>query len=153
MEDEKSIRRKAIFFGTVLAILVAVGIAGYVFYISPPIREKYVGEWMEIEASRLPQYGSPELCSKCHFEQYSLWIESEHHSSIQCENCHGIGMKHIENPYDGNYMPRIDTSRDFCGICHESIPPRDESSAIKTVNLSTHNPEYSCILCHLPHRT
>lgn len=153
MNEEKKIKRNAMIAGVILAFIIAVIIVGYVFYLSPPVEQKYREKWLKQEAGKIPAFASPEMCAECHQEEYSYWNESIHHSSVQCEDCHGASMRHVEMPENIKYLPTVDTSREFCGTCHESIPPRDESPSIKTVDLSTHNPDYPCISCHLPHRT
>jgi hypothetical protein len=76
---------------------------------------------------------------------------------IQCEECHGAGSQHAENPI--TVRVRIDRDSESCGACHSR-------GAVEEVNASDgfiqHHEQYEelfqskhitldCVVCHDPH--
>ncbi|HEB65151.1 MAG TPA: hypothetical protein ENJ02_06390 [Chloroflexi bacterium] len=76
---------------------------------------------------------------------------------IQCEECHGPGSLHAENPY--GVRVRVETSSELCGECHLRGDPADINAK---GGFEQHHEQYedllnskhfaiSCITCHDPH--
>jgi hypothetical protein len=105
-------------------------------------------------------------CGSCHTTGYApdgnqdglsgltgVWMED----GVGCENCHGPGSNHVNNPYIVSM--RVDRSSEFCGECHSRI----QVTAIEAHDgFIDHNQQYSelfaskkrvmdCIDCHNPH--
>jgi len=94
-------------------------------------------EW----ASQQTKYLGSDLCSNCHEETYATW-ETEEHSSVACEACHGPGQ--VEH---GMIKPEI--SRDYCGLCHERLVARP--SDFPQIDMKAHGGGALCTDCHAPH--
>ncbi len=110
----------------------------YGFY--PRNAEENTEEW-----SNLPvQYADPSVCGSCHPDKHSVWEESKH-GTVSCENCHGPGEAHVDK---GTSLV-MDTSREFCGLCHDKLLARP--SGFPQVQLSEHGGQSACITCHNPH--
>lgn len=93
------------------------------------------------EYKKEPVYLGSEYCMDCHYDIYSKWLNSKHHTTnadVDCEVCHGPGR--TEN---------VDDSREFCGSCHAKIPFRP--NAIGQVDIETHYAGPKCVRCHDPH--
>ena len=109
----------------------------------------------------------PYDCGSCHTTGYSpngnqddlpglvgTWAEP----GVMCEECHGPGGLHVQNPQGVQMM--VDRDAELCGQCHS----REE---IETVNASggfiRHHEQYEelfqgkhitldCVICHDPHQ-
>jgi len=138
--------KKPIINSLALAIIVIGGLMVYVFIISPPIKAEFISSWLQIEASRKPEYAGNEICAQCHEDIYAQ-LMSQKHSSVPCEDCHGPLYDHTLDPE--KRRPIIDDSRESCVLCHKKIPPR---KAVGTIDPETHAPEFKCITCHEPHK-
>jgi hypothetical protein len=83
------------------------------------------------------------------------WAED----GIGCEECHGPGSDHIQQPSKQNI--KIDSSSESCGKCHQrgGINPRPPASGgfirhheqINELLAGAHS-DLSCIECHDPHK-
>lgn len=111
-------------------------------------RASNVDEWKALE----PKYRDTgtqqmrEFCLDCH-DYISLRTE-DMHGIISCENCHGPGLDHPENPD----RLSIDRSRELCLRCHTDLPyTTSERKRIPGHNPDEHNPGMSCVDCHDPH--
>ena len=97
--------------------------------------------------AHIAKYMGEAVCVDCHEDIMEL-KQSDVHADISCENCHGPGWKHIEDPNpDQMTLPQ---GREFCGRCHEANPARP-SDIIVQINLNEHNPDDNCTECHNPH--
>jgi hypothetical protein len=106
-------------------------------------RKSNEAEWKAVSV----KYNTTANCKKCHEDKY-LDIKDSPHGGIMCENCHGPGGKHPEDPKTLN----IDRSRELCSRCHARLPyPGSGRGKIKGINPATHHPEVECVLCHYPH--
>ncbi|MBU2534906.1 MAG: hypothetical protein ABIK32_05835 [Chloroflexota bacterium] len=110
----------------------------YGFY--PKSSDENTEEW----ASLPVKYVDNVSCSSCHQENFSSLKEAEH-SGVSCETCHGPGKDHI----DTGIGMEIDNSREFCGLCHDSVVARP--SEFPQVNLDEHGGQSNCVTCHNPH--
>ncbi|MCP4420436.1 MAG: hypothetical protein GY805_27840 [Chloroflexi bacterium] len=108
----------------------------------------------------------PYNCGSCHTTAYNpeghqddlegligTWTEP----GVQCEECHGAGSLHVENPM----TVRVDVDRDAeqCGGCHfRGVPEAVDASG----GLIKHHEQYEelfqskhitvdCVVCHDPH--
>ncbi len=90
------------------------------------------------------QYAEPLLCNECHQDKHGVWQKSRH-STVSCESCHGPGNAHIE----GKASLVMDTSREFCGLCHDRLLSRPRG--FPQVDLEEHGGQSACVTCHNPH--
>ncbi len=118
------------------SVVVPASFGDYGWY-----RGDSVGDFASIE----PVYSTSDKCEGCHSE-YTDWAAGEH-KTVSCETCKGPGSEHILNPA-ANEMD-VDTSRDFCALCHNQNPSRPVEFSQK--NVSVHNRGQLCIECHNPH--
>ena len=107
-------------------------------------------------------------CASCHTTGYipegnqdgvaglvGTWVED----GVGCENCHGPGGNHVNNPY---LVPmQVVRDSELCGACHS----RTEVTTIEAHDgFIDHNQQYSelfsskkrvmdCVDCHNPHET
>ncbi len=109
----------------------------------------------------------PYKCGPCHMTAYSpegnqdgrpgmvgTWAED----GIGCEECHGPGSDHVQNPK--NKM-KIDRTAESCGKCHQrnGIDPKPQMSGgfirhheqINELLAGSHK-DLSCTECHEPHK-
>jgi hypothetical protein len=117
-------------------------------------------------------YAGSAKCTKCH-EEMATDKSVGFHAQLQCEVCHGPGLKHAlyaEKFKDGElpdslklYKP---AERKDCAICHQMNAARVKivfdtinNSVIKLIDPVTHNPydkrtfaKLTCIECHNPHQ-
>jgi hypothetical protein len=107
-------------------------------------------------------------CASCHTTGYiaegnhdglpglvGTWVED----GVGCENCHGPGSNHVNNPYIVSMS--IVRESEACGACHS----RTEVTAIEAHDgFIDHNQQYSelfsskkrvmeCVDCHNPHQS
>jgi hypothetical protein len=137
------------------------------------------GELGHYRANSIPENAMKELhyagaakCTKCH-DDIHLDKSLGFHAKLQCEVCHGPGLKHALYAgkfKDGSlpdslilYKPG---ERKDCAICHQLNAARIKivfdtvnNSMIHQVNTLTHNPVnkktneiVKCIDCHNPHQ-
>ena len=119
------------------------GIHGDEGYMYGWYRAGNVDEWKEMPS----HYRAGSDCTACHFDKDEMAATSVH-GTIQCENCHGAGFDHPQDP------PRlaIDRSRDQCLRCHALLPyPGSDRGALVGIENEIHNPGMACVDCHNPH--
>jgi hypothetical protein len=110
----------------------------------------------------------PYKCGPCHMTNYSPkgnqdgrkgMIGTWSADGISCEECHGAGSDHIQDPKADNIV--IKGKASDCGKCHQrggqDIPPLASGGFIKhheQINelLSSPHGEMDCIECHNPHK-
>ncbi|MBW6492185.1 MAG: hypothetical protein K0B15_13440 [Lentimicrobium sp.] len=117
-------------------------------------------------------YAGIDNCSKCH-EDIHMDKAIGFHANLNCEVCHGPGMKHVL--YAGNFTDRQlpdslllykPVGRSDCAVCHQVNAARIkilfdtiDNSMIRQIDAMTHNPvnkrtneKLNCIDCHNPHQ-
>lgn len=100
-------------------------------------------EWKEYPA----KYKDSQYCNECHDDKVAA-LESAHHATIPCENCHGAAMNHPDEPE----RLAIDRSRAQCIRCHAALTmPGSGRSDIPGIDPNTHNEGEQCADCHDPH--
>ncbi|PIY02817.1 MAG: hypothetical protein COZ21_12195 [Bacteroidetes bacterium CG_4_10_14_3_um_filter_31_20] len=99
-------------------------------------------------ADKEPKYVDTESCTMCHDSIANLKNDGEH-KSINCQTCHGVGYKHVNEP-ETNKMD-IPKGRDFCARCHALNAARPKN-IIKQVDIIEHNKGEECLSCHNPHK-
>ena len=63
------------------------------------------------------KYKGSDYCNECH-EDKTEEVESAHHATIPCENCHGAGKEHAKS---GGQKPLANkgwSKEKMCGQCH-----------------------------------
>ncbi len=132
----------------VLAIIVVGFVAAFIAVRSVSGFERFgfyrqrndIQEWVDQPL----HYAESSQCENCHEFEYAVWERSKH-STVNCENCHGPAQAHIE----GGASLAMDTSREFCGLCHEKLLARD--SNFPQVDLEEHGGQAKCVDCHDRH--
>ena len=95
------------------------------------------------------KYVGQEVCVECH-EDNGEALASSPHAIIQCENCHGPGVKHIEA--ESAETITINRSRALCLRCHADLGYVGiNRSNIPSINPNEHNVDSECAECHNPH--
>ena len=113
-----------------------------------------------------PGEEKPYDCGTCHTTGYSAtgnqdglpgMIGTFAFGGIQCEECHGPGSLHVNNPLA--YRPRVDRDSEACGACHV----RGGSEQVNASDgFIQHHEQYEelfqskhavidCVKCHDPH--
>lgn len=129
----------------------------------------FANEEVGVDAGWVPYYAGEEKpydCGACHTTGYTPdghqdglegIIGSWAFPGIQCEECHGPGSRHAEDPYGVAMI--IDRDSQACGNCHY----REDKALIDASNgFVQHHEQYdelynskqfavSCIACHDPH--
>jgi hypothetical protein len=120
-------------------------------------------DWVAYHAGEAEE---PYDCGSCHTTGYraegnqdglpgliGTWTED----GIQCEECHGPGSLHAENPYVVDM--KVDRDSEACGACHV----RDASEQVNASDgFIQHHEQYEelfqskhitldCVVCHFPH--
>jgi hypothetical protein len=107
-------------------------------------RSDNIREWREHE---LQYAASSDTCLTCHSNLKNEFTTGRH-QQLNCETCHGPAVKHLDNP--GEFKPSIESSREFCGSCHQVLAGRRDS-VITQIDLETHMGTANCSDCHKPH--
>ena len=117
-------------------------------------------------------YAGSARCTKCHEDMQSDKAIG-FHAKLECELCHGPGLKHVlyADKFKGGHLPdslklhKPDERRE-CAICHQINAARIKilfdtinNSMIKQINPMKHNladkktkEELKSIECHNPHQ-
>lgn len=93
-------------------------------------------------------YAGQQLCFECHEDIFDL-RNADKHKSLSCESCHGPALLHATSM--GEVAPKIPSGREFCGLCHNKNAARS-ANTITQVDISEHNTEIDCTICHNPHQ-
>lgn len=102
-----------------------------------------IDEWKAVSV----KYRGKAYCEECHTEKYEENMNSAH-AVIECENCHGPGLNHPEEPE----ALEIDASRALCLRCHADLSfPSGHRSEIPAIDPEEHNQDSECRECHNPH--
>ena len=117
-------------------------------------------------------YAGSAKCTKCH-EDMATDKAIGFHAHLQCEICHGPGLKHAryaDKFKDGKLPDSLalhkPDSRKECAVCHQLNAARVKilfdtinHTLVHQVNTITHNPvnkktneSLKCIECHNPHQ-
>lgn len=99
----------------------------------------------DIESIEL-KYADTASCAKCHEEADSTHKIGSH-SKINCQICHGPGLRHVVSPSKNNIDRPLD--RKFCGKCHSKNAARP--SFLSQIDTAKHNKNMNCTKCHKPH--
>ncbi|HCT30315.1 MAG TPA: hypothetical protein DIW31_06200 [Bacteroidales bacterium] len=121
---------------------------------------------------RALQYAGKANCTKCHDSIHAEKKEG-YHSTLNCEVCHGPGLKHAQyaQMFEGKELPDSLTlikpnERKDCAICHQRNAARIkilfdtiDNTMIHQIDAMEHNliskktkKERRCIDCHNPHQ-
>jgi hypothetical protein len=98
------------------------------------------------------KYQGDDYCMSCHPDNY-VAIQESSHRDIQCENCHGPGVRMVDgaaklHPDDIDRL-EVDRSPELCLRCHAPLPyASSDRSKIKFMDPA---PDGECVACHNPH--
>ncbi|MBN2172637.1 MAG: NapC/NirT family cytochrome c [Bacteroidales bacterium] len=107
----------------------------------------YRAESLEENADHPIFYAGKAVCIECHDDIAAL-LDSDAHSGLSCEVCHGPGALHAD---DFEIKLEKPGTREFCGSCHQIHPAR-RIEVINQVDIKEHHLERkNCIDCHNPH--
>lgn len=128
---------------------------------------KHSHAWANLTALGLPDVSS---CQGCHTVSengnlapapagYNV-VKDKAYQDVQCENCHGPGLTHVETP-DGGTAPlasiHVDTTTGAgadptgtCAACHQDThhPQWEEWRQSMHARMGRHNDEELCLQCH-----
>jgi len=132
----------------------------------------YRADAIQENAMREIHYAGSDRCTKCHEEMHTDKAAG-FHAKLQCEVCHGPGLKHVlyAARFKDGHLPdslklhKPDERKD-CAVCHQINAARIKilfdtinNSMIHQVNTLTHNlvdkktkEVLKCIECHNPHQ-
>ena len=108
----------------------------------------YRGASLQEIESQDAVYGGQQLCFECHEDIFDL-RNADQHKNLACESCHGPARLHAES--GGEVAPNIPLGREYCGQCHNKNAARS-AKAIAQVDISEHNIDTDCTVCHNPHQ-
>jgi hypothetical protein len=145
-------------------------------HILKPVSFGKLGHYRELsihENSVKPLYYAGAInCSGCH-DSIRLIKAEGLHAQLNCEACHGPGLKHAlyaasfrGRPLPDSLMLTMPNERRDCAICHEINAARIKilfdtinNTMVKQVNSMEHNlisrktnKERKCVSCHNPHQ-
>ena len=133
--------------GALIAILIA-GLLLFNLIPVPAFFERYGfyrgGDNVEEWSSQPIHYVGSTSCNDCHQDEYTAWGESKH-GTVSCEACHGPAKAHL----NVSTSLIVDTSREFCGLCHASLLSRPND--FPQVDVEKHGGQLECITCHNAH--
>jgi hypothetical protein len=139
---------------TRLAIAFALFIALFLFLRSILIPDSfgkyghYRGDSLKDNASAEIHYSGHQACLACHQDIGEAKL-TDVHSGINCEICHGPGLKHVQSGEAADIVKP--GSREFCGNCHQKHAAKRET-AIVQIDMNDHNTGKNCTDCHNPHQ-
>ncbi|MEI7435792.1 MAG: hypothetical protein WCL16_03170 [bacterium] len=112
----------------------------------------YRADAMDDEKARLPRHAGRAACVECHADIVTIHARDAH-ASVECETCHGVGGKHIQD--NDAPMARAD-AKDDCLICHRMLDARP--GAFPQIDWQKHyqfvgvkDPATTCVRCHSGH--
>lgn len=147
MKDIQHLLRVALVF-----VLVILGFLILRKYLTPESYGK-LGRYRAAAVEELKAkpigYAGQQECQICHEEIFSEKTSSRHRT-VGCETCHGALALHVEDPaqnaprkFEGENLNKL------CILCHAENISRP--AAFPQINLTEHNPDENCNLCHNPH--
>ena len=144
---------------------------GYIITTTGPNKDKpgknQYNLWNDTWSNYHPGEKKKYNCGKCHTTGYSKEGKQDGlegvvgtwaFPSIQCENCHGPGAKHVKGPSKANIV--VNKSSAQCGKCHirgkaETIPAKGgfirHHEQYNELLASPHK-SMACVTCHDPHK-
>lgn len=103
------------------------------------------------------KFSGGSTCTECMVESHEEATTAhakDLHGAVECENCHGLGAKHLEDP-EANPLVKPE-GREPCLVCHRALQAR--YSAFPQVDWEKHfeavgvsDPSTECTSCHSPH--
>jgi hypothetical protein len=122
----------------------------------------YRADSLQEIASRQPIHQGRDVCASCHLEIHRVH-QKDVHWSVQCEDCHGPGHRHVAYLRDGHSAITAEQARmpkeytlEGCLFCHRKLAARPSDFA--QIDPGEHyeflhvtEPATPCIACHNPH--
>jgi hypothetical protein len=107
---------------------------------------------MAEEQLRQTSYAGQAACEECHDDITAVHAKDVH-ATVQCEACHGPGLKHIDDP-DEPMLPA--DRRDDCLVCHRQLDARPGSfpQVVWTQHyafVGVADTNIACVRCHSGH--
>lgn len=137
-----------------VAILAVGGLVARAYLVPDTFGEYgyYRATAMEEEQLRPTHYAGQDACEECHDDVTAVHAKDVH-ASVQCETCHGPGLKHIDDP-DIPMQPA--NRKEDCLVCHRRLDARPGSfpqvtwiEHFKFVGVTDTN--IACVRCHSGH--
>lgn len=149
MKDVQHLLRVAIIFAALF-----IGFLGARRLLVPESFGKlghYRADAVDEFSAQARHYAGEPACKKCHARQAADKAKSGHRA-ISCESCHGALLAHADNPKSAARprKPKEAEMRAYCGHCHTKSISRP--AKFPQINLSGHNPDAACNMCHQPHQ-
>lgn len=160
----------------IMVFVVIIILFLFLQHVLKPVSFGKLGHYRELsihENSVKPLYYAGAVnCSNCH-DSVHVIIAAGLHAQLNCEVCHGPGLKHTL--YAGTFKDRLlpdsltlamPNERRDCAICHEFNAARIKllfdtinNTMVRQVNVMDHylmskktNMERKCVICHNPHQ-
>ena len=132
----------------VVVILLVAAVSVVLSLLPPELKRRDLQRAAAVQAvsSLNVKYAGASACGVCHEAQAAEKAEG-YHRNVSCENCHGPGQEHTQNPVE--IKPPAPRDREFCPTCHAYNASRPRG--FPQINPVTHNPMKPCIACHKPH--
>jgi len=123
-------------------------------------------------AAKELRYAGTRNCTSCH-DSIRVTKAGGFHDMVNCEVCHGPGLKHSlhagrfqDKPLPDSLLLEKPAERKDCAVCHEINAARKkilydtvDNTLVKQVNTMEHNlisrktkQERKCVQCHNPHQ-
>ncbi len=122
----------------------------------------YRGNWLD-EATQYPTVNQGKfVCQECHAEIFQTH-EKDVHVSVQCENCHGPGKKHVDfHKKIGGDLTKEQAKMNIlkdnqtCLYCHRQLKARPKffpqiDPGVHFEFLKVKDKNTTCFSCHSPH--
>ena len=107
---------------------------------------------LDDEKARQPRHTGRAACADCH-EEIVKKHAKDVHASVECETCHGVGGKHVQNNDAPMALPN---TKEDCLVCHRlldarpgSFPQVDWQKHYQFVGVK--EPTTACVRCHSGH--
>ena len=153
-DPERADFRHAVPVFILVAVIATVGLVLRAHLVPDTFGEfgHYRAAAMAEEPLRETRYAGQAACEECHDDVTAVHAKDVH-ASVQCETCHGPGVKHIDDP---DVPMRQANRKDDCLVCHRTLDARPGS--FPQVDWTEHfefvgvvDTNIACVRCHSGH--